>query len=255
MNRALPALVLILIVAACAAPVPTSAPTPVPTPPTPPIPTSPADLCSRAELHVANGSSEAYSVNLNGGWEIVSEPDSDRLVVDHGGDRPPALPWAVEVRDQHGRQVMAFTVDAPDSALISITDDGVSQTVSNVATGCSSSAPPSARAQTSGDPYAGLPSNACGGFHLKVVNDTSGPVTIGINDAWTSTIGAGVNQVINETFTQPRLPLLPWNVVIKDVNGQSIFSGIAGDTPVDQKVTLSDDGAPIQTPYDLAEDC
>jgi len=250
MIRALPALAFGLILTACAAPIGSTSP-----PVTAVVPTTPADPCAHAELRVTNRSSDAYSVNLNGGWAIVSEPDSDRLVVDNGADRPPALPWAVEVHDQQGRQVMKFTVEAPDSAVISMTDEGVAQTVSNVATGCSSSAPPSARAQTSGDPYAGLPSNACGGFHLKVVNDTSGPVTIGINDAWTSTIGAGVNQVINETFTQPRLPLLPWNVVIKDVNGQSIFSGIAGDTPVDQKVIISDDGAPIQTPYDLSEDC
>ena len=246
MNRALPALALGLMVAACAAPLQTSPPIAVPTA------TIPGNLCAHAQLNVMNGSSHTYSVNLNGGWAIVSEPGSDHLVLDYEAEGPPPLPWAVEVHDQQGRQVMAFTVDAADSAVISITDAGVAQTVSNLAAECSSSAPPSARAQTSGDPYAGLPSNACGGFHLKVVNDTSGTVTVGLNDAWASTIASGANQVITYPFTQPQPPMLPWHVTIQDVNGRTLYAAVAGDSPVDQKITLTNGAAPSQAPYNIA---
>src|SRR4051794_2414731 len=41
------------------------------------------------------------------------------------------------------------------------------------------------------DPYAGLPSNACGGFHLKIVNDREAPVEVRINRTWTETVAAG----------------------------------------------------------------
>ena len=248
MNRALPALLLGLV-AACAAPLQTSPPIPVP------IPTIPADLCAHAQLHVVNTSTQADSVNLNGTWAIVSEPSSDHLIVDYEAEGPPPLPWTVELHDQQGRPVMRFTVDAPDSALVSITENGVAQTATNIADGCSPSTSPSALARSSADPYAGLPSNACGGFHLKVVNDTSSNVTVAINEAWNTTVDAGASQVINQGFSQPQPPVLPWHVVIANADRQSIFTGTVGDTPVDQKLTLSDDAAPVQVPYDLTEGC
>jgi hypothetical protein len=105
----------------------------------------------------------------------------------------------------------------------------------------------------SSNPYAGLPSNACGGFHLKVVNQIGAAVRVVVNGSWSTVVGGEATLMINEGLSTPQPPQLPWQVVITDQAGQQLFSATMPG-PVDQKVTLSSAG-PVQTPYDLSEDC
>jgi hypothetical protein len=110
------------------------------------------------------------------------------------------------------------------------------------------------QAGTSPNPYAGLPSNACGGFHLKVVNQTGASVVVTVNGSWSTVIAGEATLTINEGLSTPQPPQLPWQVVITDdATGKQLFSATMPG-PVDQKVTLSP-GGPVQTPYDLSEDC
>ena len=105
------------------------------------------------------------------------------------------------------------------------------------------------------DPYAGLPSNACGGFHLKIVNDASASVNVTINETWHETVAPGTSNVINYAFSTPRPPEFPWHVVVTSNSTGLVMLQSTMDTPVDQKVTVSDSNAD-QTPYDLmAEGC
>jgi hypothetical protein len=107
------------------------------------------------------------------------------------------------------------------------------------------------------DPYSGLPSNGCGGFHLKVVNTTAASVRVALSDAWSIVVPAQSTETVVQfgpPFDPPDKPPLPWQVVITDEStGRQLFSA-AMPGPVDQKVTLSADG-PVQAPYDLSEDC
>ena len=106
---------------------------------------------------------------------------------------------------------------------------------------------------SSPNPYAGLPSNACGGFHLKVVNQTGSAVRVTLNGTWTTVVAGGGTKTIVESFP-PQPPPLPWAVIITDdTSGKQLFTSTMPG-PVDQKVTLSAEG-PVQSPYDLSEDC
>jgi hypothetical protein len=113
----------------------------------------------------------------------------------------------------------------------------------------------SSPSRPSADPYAGLPSNACGGFHLKLVNQMAATAHVALNGAWATEVPAGTTLTINEHVSTPQPPPLPWRVVITDVTtGTELFSAMMTG-PVDQKVVLSS-GAPAQTAYDLqSEGC
>ena len=58
------------------------------------------------------------------------------------------------------------------------------------------------------------PSMACGGFHLVVVNRTSGGVLVWINAARITDVAPEAMVEIVEMFWQPQLPSLPWDVQI-----------------------------------------
>lgn len=107
------------------------------------------------------------------------------------------------------------------------------------------------------DPYVGLPSNACGGFHLKVVNNRLSAVAVTVNGDHSFAVAPRETVAVAEWLPPPDgLNLaVPWYVVINDAqSGEQLFS-TAMRGPVDQKVTLSD-SAPVQTPYSLiAEGC
>ena len=242
MNRALPALALVVFISGCAAPLATSPPQPAPTAPQTAATAAKPTTCFDATLTIANETTGVIGVSLNDGWTATIEPKSTRVIDASGTDRPPELPWVAVVTDAKNGYLGSLHVQAGMDYAVTETDSGDFATGVAMRPSCAASA----------NPYAGLPSNACGGFHLKVVNDTSGPVTVGINDAWTSTIAAGTNQVINELFSQPHPPTLPWYVVVKDGIGQAIFKGIEGDTPVDQKITITQQAAPSQAPYSIA---
>jgi hypothetical protein len=113
---------------------------------------------------------------------------------------------------------------------------------------------PRPSATASRDPYAELPSNACGGFHLKIVNETSGFLEIDVNGAWSAKVESGATTVLTESLTLPQLPPLPWSVVIADATGDETYSTTVTG-PVDQKITLTE-ATSTQAPYSLqAEGC
>ena len=101
------------------------------------VPTIPADLCGHSVLTVTNTGRRGHSIALNGSWVMDIEPTTEHAIRDYGVERPPSLPWAVEVRDQGGNLEMTFLVQPSDAALLSISDDGMSQTVGAIAAGCS----------------------------------------------------------------------------------------------------------------------
>lgn len=111
---------------------------------------------------------------------------------------------------------------------------------------------PSATVAISPTPVHEVPSNACGGFHLKIVNAGSGRITATINGTYSVTVAAGSSETIVE-WLPPSKPLLPWTVAVSDSTGNEIgtqlFSG-----PVDQKLTVSG-GQMNSAPYDIGEDC
>jgi len=241
MFRALPALVLGLLLGCTS----TGGAPPTGSPVTASVPASipaPVANCGEATLTITNGTTQLIGVTLNGDWAGSVEKNSTRTVDPRGIDQLPPLPWVAVVTDAKGAEVGSLLVQAGSNETATVADEGGLVTGAALRPGCTATP----------DPYAGLPSNACGGFHLKVVNNTSGKVTVVINAGWSTTIDSGGGQVINEMFTQPQPPMLPWYVVIKDATGRPMFEGIAGDSPVDQKVTLTDDGAPSQAPYSLA---
>jgi hypothetical protein len=102
------------------------------------------------------------------------------------------------------------------------------------------------------NPYAGMPSNACGGFHLTIVNHRTSRVTVTVNGDRSFDVEAGESVAVAASLPPPYgLNLaVPWDVVITDAeSGDRVFSATMSG-PVDQKVTLSDT-APVQTPYSL----
>jgi hypothetical protein len=96
-----------------------------------------------------------------------------------------------------------------------------------------------------------LPSNACGGFHLKIVNAESGKITATVNGTYSLTIRAGSSETL-VAFLPPEKPPLPWDVVLSDSTGSEIgaqsFTG-----PVDQKVAVSN-GQGNSAPYDISQE-
>lgn len=74
------------------------------------------------------------------------------------------------------------------------------------------------------DPYAGLPSNACGGFHLKVVNNRRAAVRVALDAQWSTVIPAQSTDTLVE-FLPPPKPPLPWHVAITDETiGEQLFA-------------------------------
>jgi hypothetical protein len=92
------------------------------------------------------------------------------------------------------------------------------------------------------------PSNACGGFHLKVVNEETASITVTINDSYTETVDGGTSQTIVE-WLPPNKPLMPWTVVVTGAAGTQIGSAYMTG-PVDQKIIVSG-GQMEYGPYDI----
>jgi hypothetical protein len=55
---------------------------------------------------------------------------------------------------------------------------------------------------------------ACGGFHLVVVNRTSGGLIVWINEGRITDVAPEAMVEIVEMFWRPQLPSLPWDVTI-----------------------------------------
>lgn len=242
MNRALPALCLALIVNACG---PTGGAPPT-APPASAVLATTNGQCASAKLTIVNQAASAIGVTLNDQWTATVDANSTRVVEPGATDRPPALTWAAIVTDSDGNALGSFVVQPMIDFGLTVSSESIIHTTAVLRSQCP---------RPTQIDYAGLPSNACGGFHLKILNESSSKVTVAINDTWHATVDAGESQVINEAFSQPQPPLLPWHVLMTDATGRSKFDGIVGDTPVDQKLTLSDDAAPVQMPYDLSEGC
>ena len=208
---------------------------------------SASSSCTSATLTILNRRGDAVGIAVNGVQLGSVEANSTRTLDSEGMARTPPLPWVAVMTDPSGSDLGSVFVPAGVNASATVTDALWLDTAAAMRAGC----------PVTPNPYAGAPSNACGGFHLKVVNETNGAVTVSLNGAWTSELASGSSQVINQAFSSPRPPAPPWYVVITDASGRSIFQGIAdpGDSGADQKVILSDGAGPIQAPYDLSEDC
>ena len=209
-----------------------------------------------------------YLVNRGGPPFAVFVYGAAAATVDCGGyatvspDQPniKALPWDLAiVRVRDGTTLVSTQVTELPRWFVQLGEDrdgGLSKMpVLCPAFSCPPPEAPTPSASPTFDPYAGLPSNACGGFHLKIVNNTSSTVEVSLNDSWTTTVDAGATEVVNMMFSLPRPPSMPWHVVITNTeSGQQLFESTM-EPPVDQKVTISDGGA-LQTPLDLmAEPC
>ena len=121
MNRALPALALIVFISACAAPIATSPPQPAP----PAAQTaSPATACAEATLTVANQMAGVIGVSLNDGWTGTIEPKANRVIDADGVDQPPPLPWVAVVTDPKGAELGSILVQAGMNELATIANDG-----------------------------------------------------------------------------------------------------------------------------------
>jgi hypothetical protein len=116
---------------------------------------------------------------------------------------------------------------------------------------CGSTGSPAVSRATS-DSFAGLPSNACGGVHVKIVNETSGFMEVDVNGSWSTLVDAGASTVLVAGLTHPPLPAFPWSVVIADATGDETYrTTITG--PVDQKITLTE-ASSTQAPYSLRDE-
>jgi hypothetical protein len=236
------------VLGACAAPIPpgaTDALTPGPTP--------------QQVLYLENRGGPPFAVFVDDAAVVTVDCGSSAAVSPDQPDIKP-MPWdlaIISVRDRS--TVLSTRVTELPRWFVQLggdKPDGLStMAVLGPAVTCPPSEAPTPSSTPTFDPYAGLPSNACGGFHLKIVNDTSSSIEVSLNDSWSTSVGAGTTEVINETFSQPMPPPMPWRVVITNkVSGQQLFDSTM-NPPVDQKVTLSDGGA-VQTPFDLmTEDC
>jgi hypothetical protein len=96
-----------------------------------------------------------------------------------------------------------------------------------------------------------MPSNACGGFHLKVVNEDTGSITVTINGSYAQMVDGGTSQTIVE-WLPPNKPLMPWTVVVTAADGTRIGSAYMTG-PVDQKIIISG-GQMEYGPYDIRTD-
>jgi hypothetical protein len=96
-----------------------------------------------------------------------------------------------------------------------------------------------------------LPSNACGGFHLKVVNDDLDDITVTINATYSVTVPSGASETLIEFFL-PELQPLPWTVVVTNSSGTEIGTE-RFTSSIDQQLTVSS-GELRTEPYDISED-
>ena len=65
---------------------------------------------------------------------------------------------------------------------------------------------------TSG-PSVGRPTPPCGGFHLRVINQSSGTVNVDVNDTPAAVLLPGIETILAQ-YLPPQLPDMPWTVVI-----------------------------------------
>jgi len=213
-----------------------------------------------AVLYLENRGGPAFKVNIAGA-EFATVSCASSATLSPGLQNVPALPWdltIVRVRDNSTivstavtelpRRFVYFGEEtAPGLSKLPLAGPAVTCPPEAAPPAASSS--PTTYATPTLDPYAGLPSNACGGFHLKIVNNRTAPVRVTLNGDSSTVIAAQSTDTLVETFL-PTHPLLPWDVAVTDATtGQQLFRATMPG-PVDQKVTLSDGGA-VQTPFDL----
>ncbi len=238
-------------------------------------PTESFPIDSADALHVANGTTIAISIELNGAIVATVEANTERDIAI--AQLPPA-PWTVDAISPAGRALATLSVPT----LTGVSNrSGYGQRadlscgrldlwigppllgptfIAGASGDCdapSSAIPnptptPTPRFVTPGPtPW---PSNACGGFHLKVVNEDSDEVTVTINGTYSETVAGGASDTIVEWLPPFPKPLMPWTVVVtRTADGTQIGSVyLAG--PVDQKVIVS--GGQLEYgPYDIRGDC
>jgi hypothetical protein len=65
--------------------------------------------------------------------------------------------------------------------------------------------------QSSGSTNATPP---CGGFHLRVINQSSGLINVDVNDTPAVLLAAGDEKILGQ-YLPPQLPAMPWTVVVR----------------------------------------
>jgi hypothetical protein len=108
-------------------------------------------------------------------------------------------------------------------------------------------APPAADPPTA--PAHAVPSNACGGFHLKVVNAGTDRIGVNIKGEYLITVEAGESTTLTEWLPPQPKPPMPWTVTFSESDGRKLAT-IDLTGPIDQKVAV-EDGQIRQEDYDI----
>lgn len=74
----------------------------------------------------------------------------------------------------------------------------------------------------SSGPSTGNATPPCGGFHLRVINQSSGLINVDVNDTPAVVLAAGDEKVLGQ-YLPPQLPDMPWTVVVtRSTDGSQI---------------------------------
>lgn len=85
------------------------------------------------------------------------------------------------------------------------------------------------------------PSNACGGFHLDVVNQTSGRIAVSINDEPVGEVDPSSTLMLVE-WLPPQLPLMPWTVAVTRASDGNEVGSAYFERGADQQLMVTADG-------------
>jgi hypothetical protein len=202
-------------------------------------------------LYVENRGGPEYVVSV-GGKPLLTVGCGESDVLTLGRQGVPALPWDLDIsRARDGATLVKARVDELPRWFVQLGEEVGSGGLSRVPIlGPVIECPP--QASPTADPYAGLPSNACGGLHLKIVNDRADTVRVAINGRSVIVVAPRSTETLIESFLAEPVTL-PWEVeVTDDETGARLFNATMVG-PVDQVVTLGE-GTASQAPYDLASE-
>jgi hypothetical protein len=89
---------------------------------------------------------------------------------------------------------------------------------------------------------AAVPSKACGGYHIHVVNRSTGAVRVFVNGARLATVEAGAEGDWGQWLAQG-LPAMPWDVVVQPSEGTVLAGELVVEDRSERKaITVRDPG-------------
>ena len=93
----------------------------------------------------------------------------------------------------------------------------------------------------SSGPATGNATPPCGGFHLRVINQTATRINVDVNDTPAVILAAGDEKVLGQ-YLPPQLPAMPWTVTItRSTDGSQIGDAHFFSGP-DRDLFVSDNG-------------